>query len=132
MKKLLSILLLAVSAIVLVACGSGQSLDGEWHEYYITSNTDELVLDDDVSFTIDKDVFKSYLGEVGKLDTKEQTISSGQDVVSYILEEDGTILLADDRFVKKDSKKYQEIKEAIDAGTDSESYKKVFEKIDSE
>lgn len=127
MKKTLYLLVaLFASAIFLVACSKGESgssqssLDGE---YYATSNYSDDGLTKSPWVVIDGKTFTYYAG--GKdnpdgtlrysIDTEKQTLTGEGKVLSYSYDEGTGVLLAgiqssDEQFVKKDSKKYKELK----------------------
>lgn len=127
MKKTLYLLVaLFASAIFLVACSKGESgssqssLDGE---YYFYAEYDKK-LSDSPWIVIDGKKLTYYYG--GKedssgtlrysIDTEKQTLTGEGKVLSYSYDEGTGVLSAgimssDTQFVKKDSKKYKELKD---------------------
>lgn len=106
MKKLLSVLLLSLSVIFLVACASGQSLDGNWYEFdsdgYLYSSTPDLVIDG-----VSGELVGSYTFTV---DTTKKEFSAQGHSAAYVLEGD-TLSVGGYVYVKEGSKKYKELKE---------------------
>lgn len=45
-KKIMGLMLVALSAFLLVACGK-ETMDGKYYEYWVSSNTNEPTLNDD-------------------------------------------------------------------------------------
>ena len=126
MKKTLYLLVaLFASAIFLVACSKGESsspqssLDGE---YYFYAEYDKS-LSDSPWIVIDGKNLTYYAGGKDRshgtlrysIDTEKQTLTGEGKVLSYSYDEGTGVLLAgiqssDEQFVKKDSKKYKELK----------------------
>ena len=125
MKKSLYLLVaIFASAIFLVACSKGEnsspqsSLDGE---YYATSNYSDDGLTKSPWVVIDGKTFTYYAG--GKddpdgtlrysIDTEKQTLTGENEVKSYAYDNgllQTGIAGGEAQFVKKDSKKYNELK----------------------
>lgn len=111
MKKLLSVLLLLASAVLLVACGSNQSLDGEYRDFYQFEGHPMQISSVD-TFEITGDVIKKNKEEF-VLDLKNNRIDLGNgQVKTYTVDsKTGVITIDDNTYVKVDSPYFKELVE---------------------
>ena len=121
-KKVLFLVTMIAAAIFLVSCSANQqaSLDGE---YYTTSKFSEDGLSESPWIVIKDKTLTYYFG--GKddpsgtlrysVDTEKNTLTGEGKTLAYSYDKESGVLSAgimsgDEQFVKKDSKKYKELK----------------------
>ncbi|HFH8083446.1 hypothetical protein [Streptococcus anginosus] len=121
-KKVLFLVTMIAAAIFLVSCSANQqaSLDGE---YYTTSKFSEDGLSESPWIVIKDKTLTYYFG--GKddpsgtlrysVDTEKKTLTGEGKTLAYSYDKESGVLSAgimsgDEQFVKKDSKKYKELK----------------------
>lgn len=121
-KKVLFLVTMIAAAIFLVSCSANQqaSLDGE---YYTTSKFSEDGLSESPWIVIKDKTLTYYFG--GKddpsgtlrysVDTEKKTLTGEGKILAYSYDKESGVLSAgimsgDEQFVKKDSKKYKELK----------------------
>lgn len=121
-KKVLGLVVLALSALLLVACSSSSSLSGDNLEgkyygfYYVTEN--HVVLTKEAGILIEGDVVKKgYPGDskmIYKIDKERKLFEGDGKTLSYTLKDDVLTLngsdTTDDTYVKAGSSKYKELK----------------------
>lgn len=109
MKKLLSVLLLSLSVIFLVACGSKQSLDGVYYSFDYVKEEVKIYPDFKVEFK--GDVFVYNESEEFLFDKDKKAIMSGNgQVKSYEFDPEKAVLTYDDdTYVKVGSPYYDEL-----------------------
>lgn len=115
MKKLLGLVILAVLALFLTACGSQENLDGEWYRYYVASNTGRLSMDSE-KYGPDVVISDSTI----KLDGEDFTIDKEKRIIQtrfkeYIYTYENGVLTFDGKtYVKKGTKQYDEKRKEVE------------------
>lgn len=121
-KKVLGLVVLALSAFALIACSSSSSLSGDNLEgkyygfYYVTEN--HVVLSKNPGIVIEGDVAKEGYPDQGqtiyKIDKERKLFEGDGETLSYTLKDDVLTLngsdTTDDTYVKAGSDKYKELK----------------------
>lgn len=121
-KKVLFLVTMIAAAIFLVSCSSTQqaSLDGE---YYTTSKFSKDGLSKSPWIVIKDKTLTYYFGGKDKpsgtlkysIDTEKKTLTGEGKTLAYSYDKESGVLSAgimsgDEQFIKKDSKKYKELK----------------------
>ncbi|WP_195405617.1 hypothetical protein [Streptococcus constellatus] len=120
-KKLLFVMIVIAAAIFMVSCGNKTaSLDGE---YYSTSKFSKDGLSKSPWVVIKDKTLTYYFGGKDKpsgtlrfsMDSEKKTLTGESKVIAYSYDEENGILSAgimssDEQFIRKDSKKYKELK----------------------
>lgn len=121
-KKVLLLVTMIAAAIFLVSCSSTQqaSLDGE---YYTTSKFSKDGLSKSPWIVIKDKTLTYYFGGKDKpsgtlkysIDTEKKTLTGEGKTLAYSYDKESGVLSAgimsgDEQFIKKDSKKYKELK----------------------
>ena len=121
-KKVLLLVTMIAAAIFLVSCSSTQqaSLDGE---YYTTSKFSKDGLSKSPWIVIKDKTLTYYFGGKDKpsgtlkysIDTEKKTLTGEGRTLAYSYDKESGVLSAgimsgDEQFIKKDSKKYKELK----------------------
>ena len=108
MKKILTLLMVFGLAMALVAC-SNVNMDGTYYTFYSNGHGNYIVSkvfrvkisDDTLTWTRETD--QQY-----SIDKDKKTITGNNKTLSYAYDEKNEVLTLDgDKYVKKDSKKYQ-------------------------
>lgn len=108
MKKILLALVSVVTVLFLVACSGSQSMDGEYHEFVIASNTGELgVNDESGKIVIEGDSGTRWGDDMFSIDKDRKTLvfSYGEYPYTY---ENNTLTYDGDTYIKVGSKEYKE------------------------
>lgn len=105
MKKLLGLVILAVSVLFLAACGSQENLNGEYREFYQIEGYNTKI-SKVYPVTIKGDML-TWQGQQYSINKKDKVLM-GKDTLSYQYEDD-VITLEGDTYVRVDSKKYKEL-----------------------
>lgn len=121
-KKVLFLVTMIAAAVFLVSCSSTQqaSLDGE---YYTTSKFSKDGLSKSPWIVIKDKTLTYYFGGKDKpsgtlkysIDTEKKTLTGEGKTLAYSYDKESGVLSAgimsgDEQFIKKDSKKYKELK----------------------
>ena len=120
-KKLLFVMIVIAAAIFMVSCGNKTaSLDGE---YYSASKFSKDGLSKSPWVVIKDKTLTYYFGGKDKpsgtlrfsMDSEKKTLTGESKVIAYSYDEENGILSAgimssDEQFIRKDSKKYKELK----------------------
>ncbi|MGT2712252.1 hypothetical protein [Streptococcus oriscaviae] len=107
MKKILGLFVVMMSLFVLVACGSKQSLDGEYHRYAISSNTNEMTVSEVEKISIEG-VQGTLEGDTFSIDEDKKILIFEGVSYPYVFQDD-VLSFNGNTFVKLGTKKYEEI-----------------------
>ncbi|MBF0819787.1 hypothetical protein [Streptococcus acidominimus] len=119
MKKILLAFASVVVAVFLTACGSNKdSLEGEYHLYWVASNTGEKHLDGESAFPlkIENSMMKGAHNNSDDFIVDEEKsvfISESGREYPYTYK-DGVLVFNGDQYYKVDTKAYQEKKKEIE------------------
>ncbi|MGT2698705.1 hypothetical protein [Streptococcus mutans] len=131
MKKILTLLMTFGLAMALVACSSGSdtehktfvsNMDGTYYEFGRSSIRGTLVLSQDYNFAVVVDGDTLIFKEGNKqysINKEEKTITGNNETLAYSYNGKNKVLTIDGKtYVKKGTKKYQEIKKQVEKESD--------------
>ncbi|HEM3614616.1 TPA: hypothetical protein U1C23_001473 [Streptococcus suis] len=109
MKKIFGLLFLFLSVFTLVACGAKEeSLDGEYHRYFLSSNTKELTVSEVEKIEIEgvSGILEGW--KEFAVDTEKKILIFENRSMPYVFE-DNVLSFNGDTYVKVGTEKYKEI-----------------------
>ncbi|WP_449453912.1 LptM family lipoprotein [Streptococcus suis] len=109
MKKIVGMLAVVLSLFVLAACGSKEeSLDGEYHRYFLSSNTNEMTVSEVEKIEIEgvSGILEDW--KEFAVDTEKKILIFENRSMPYVFK-DNVLSFNGDTYVKVGTEKYKEI-----------------------